>query len=115
MADATETTPDIQALIEQVRALQESCVTSITIDEVLYALVDALEQFQWRDIYDAPKDGTVIWLRLRSGRVIEVSWRTEDDREPAFVGAVCGLEYPQNEWSFTHWRLPLPPPPKREG
>jgi len=64
---------------------------------------------QWQPIATAPKDGTNRLLYLSTGIVFQAYW---EPQESAWVGAICGLRYFEDQWPFTHW-MPLPAAPKQ--
>lgn len=61
---------------------------------------------EWRDISEAPKDGTVFLFWPRRDRE-HATARWSDDR---FVVACCG----QSAYGITHW-MPLPAPPSGDA
>ncbi len=75
---------------------------------------ELLAQQEWQPIETAPKDGTLIEIREKSGRVQIAQWGEPGYNEPNWWVQLTQGGFSMNEYptiNVTHWR-PLPAPPK---
>ncbi len=99
---------DIKDNLEH-QALEEA--VDILVEENA-ALRAQLEQFKWRDIASAPKDGTVIQVFIPSrNRVVEAWYCEETGLWPAPDNAYNDDGEPCNVGLPTKW-MPTPKPPE---
>ncbi len=75
---------------------------------------ELLAEQEWQPIETAPKDGTLIEIREKSGRVQIAQWGAPGYNEPNWWVQLTQGGFSMNEYpttNVTHWRL-LPAPPK---